>query len=698
MRHIKHILIIFGSLFCGSLFAQQTLLAGKNDKVDSLVKLLGQSHHDTIKARAYISLSMIYAGSKPDTIIPLSDRVIAIADKAIPNANSIEKRSLLISKAAAISNKGFIYQQLGQTDKALDHFGQALKLQEESGDEQEIANTIGNIGTIYFRLGETSKALDAFRRALDIQERINSKPSIAYSLNNIGAIYESQGQIPKALEYYFKGLKIQESLGNKTGIGTSMNNIAALYQKQGDPEKALEFYTISLKAREEIGDKRGIAQCLNNIGHLHTSKKQYAKALEQFNKSYAIYEEIGNQQGLAYSLNNIAAIHQAEGEVQKSLELYLKSATMYEAVGDKRGMATALNNVGVTYLKLNEPKKAKAYSLRSLETSSSAKYAEMLRDAHGTLSKIDSALGLTASAMAHYKAYVIFKDSLSNINIRKAALKKQFQYDYEQKEAADKLEQEKKEALHNEALKRQRLITWSILVGIGLVFLSSVLLFNRHRLKQKNKYQTELNEQQKKQADAVMETQEQERKRIAEDLHDSLGHLLSTAKLNLQAMPVGQKQVENSLQLIHQASEEIRNITFNLMPRTLEEGGLIPALNELATKVTNTGAVKVNLHVHDMGKFVLEKQSQFNVYRIIQEAVNNILKHAEASEINIQLIGQLDHFTIMIEDDGKGFNPETNKNGRGLKNILTRSLWLKGNINIDSTPGRGTTITTEIPV
>jgi signal transduction histidine kinase len=195
-----------------------------------------------------------------------------------------------------------------------------------------------------------------------------------------------------------------------------------------------------------------------------------------------------------------------------------------------------------------------------------------------------------------------------------------------------------------------------------------------------------------------METQELERKRIAEDIHDSLGHLLSTVKLNLQTLKGGEQQITTSLNLLNQASEEIRNITFNLMPRTLEEGGLVPALNELASKVTASGVLKVNLHIHDIDKFILEKQSQFNIYRIIQEAVNNILKHANASEINIQMIGQEDHITIMIEDDGKGFTPGEKSAGRGLKNIVTRSLWLKGSLNIDSTPGKGTTITTEIPV
>lgn len=271
-------------------------------------------------------------------------------------------------------------------------------------------------------------------------------------------------------------------------------------------------------------------------------------------------------------------------------------------------------------------------------------------------------------------------------------------YEFGKKEASLKAEQEKKETLQKAELVQQKKINWFVAGLAFLLLMIAALLFNRYQLKQKNIFQEQASKQEKEQAVAVMDAQELERKRIAEDLHDSLGHMLSTIKLNLQVTPQPNIQVKNSLQLLDQATEEIRNITFNLMPRTLEEEGLIAALHELATKVTNAGSVKVLLHIHNMEKFILEKQSQFNIYRIVQEAVNNILKHAEASEISIQLIGQNDHFTIMIEDDGKGFDPKQSKSGRGLKNIVTRSVWLKGVINIDSTPGKGTTIITEIPL
>jgi signal transduction histidine kinase len=688
---ISRLLFFVLTFFSSVLFSQ-------NPKVDSVNTVIRNAKHDTTIARGYLSLIELLFASDMDTVIPLSNMALALADKNLPKAGAKEKHSYLLSKAAALSNIGYVYYQRGETDNAMDYFKQGLKIQEEINDPKEIANSLNNIAAIYYKLGENDKALDYFEQGLKIQEKIGAKEGMAYSINNIGSIYDNQGQIKKALDYYYRGLKLQEEVGNKMGIGTSLNNIAAILMKQGETEKAIEYYNKSLKVRQEAGDKRGIAQCLNNLGHIYTTKGQLEKALEHYIKSYALYAEVGNKQGIAYSLNNMAAVYLKQQHKEKALEYYNKSLATYEAIDDKKGIANTSNNIGVLLLEQSKAVQALPHSKRALEIALAGGFAEVTRDVLSTLARIETALGNSKDALEHYKKFIVYRDSLNNEETKKAGIRKQIQYEYDQKEAEAKREEERKALVRLEEAKRQQLINWSVAGASVLVLITAFLLFNRHRLKQKNRYQQELAQKQKEQAVAVMETQEQERKRIAEDLHDSLGHLLSTAKLNLQTIPETQKQyVENSLQLLNQASEEIHNITFNLMPRTLEEGGLVAALHELAAKVNNSGKVKILLHVHDIDRFVLEKQSQFNIYRIIQEAVNNILKHAEALEINIQLIGQQSHMTIMIEDDGKGFDTGTKKSGRGLKNIVTRSLWLNGNINIDSTPGRGTTITTEIP-
>lgn len=534
--------------------------------------------------------------------------------------------------------------------------------------------------------------------ALHLSEKLNFKKGVANALGNIGFAYYNQGQIERALEHFIRSLKIQEESGNVNQAAFLLNNIGFILKEQGEIDKALEYYQKALNVVDKDKKKKQYAFFLDNIGEIYLLKGASEKAFENYNLSLKIREELQDKTGIAASLSYFGAAYHKLNETEKALGYFHQALALREELKDKHGITNAANNIGALYFEQKKYKEAEKYSKLALETAQEIGFPESIESASKILSFIYNATGNYKDAFKMHELYKSMSDSILNTATRNGSIKKDMQYQFEKKEEAAKREAEIKEAVHEEKMKRQKLIYVSISGVIALALLSILLLFNRKRLKEKNEFQAQLNQQQKEQANAVMETQESERKRIAEDLHDSLGHLLSTVKLNLQTQPVQQKQVDGSLSLLNQATEEIRNITFNLMPRTLEEGGLIPALNELASKVTNAGTVKVFLHVHDMEKFVLEKQSQFNIYRIVQEAVNNILKHAAATEINIQVIGQNDHITIMIEDDGKGFNPETNKGGRGLKNIVTRSLWLKGNINIDSTPGKGTTITTEFPI
>jgi signal transduction histidine kinase len=455
---------------------------------------------------------------------------------------------------------------------------------------------------------------------------------------------------------------------------------------------------MGLETMKKADNKKNIADAYINIGNVYWIQKSYDEALKNYLASLQITEEIGDKQGVSRAYNNIGALYDSQGKYNEALKNYFEGLKIRETIGDREGIENSFVNIGATYTRLKSYKNAELYGTKALALAKQVGDRQVIKTAYENLAELYRLTNRPALALESYAYSVATRDSLLNEENSKNMVRLEMNYEFSKKEAMLKMEHEKKESAQKAELLRQKQINWFIAGFTALLLLIAALIFNRHKLTQKNKYQKEAAEQQKRQAVAVMDAQEEERKRIAEDLHDSIGHMLSTIKLNLQMVPEGQSQVKNSLQLLDQASEEIRNITFNLMPRTLEEEGLVPALNELASKITNSGSVKISLHVHDIEKFTLEKQSQFNIYRIVQEAVNNILKHADAKEITIQLVGQKDHLTIMIEDDGKGFDPAQNKGGRGLKNIVTRSLWLRGVINIDSTPGRGTTITTEIPV
>lgn len=624
---------------------------GQNSQVDSLNTVIKTAPGDTSVVAAYVALTEIFYATNPDTVIPLCYKALDIIAEKIDDADEKERHALLLSKADALNNIGAIFLQRGKMNEALDYFEQVLGVYEETATPERVPVTLNNIGVIYYKQGQTEKSLDYYHRSLKMRSQLGDSAGVAQSLSNIGAIYNNQGQQDKALDYFRQSLDIRRRIGDELGMAFSLNNLGALYRSQGQMEKARAHYDECLKIYVAGDNKEGMANTYHNIGCTYEDA-QPGKALEYFHQSLPIYEKAGNKQGIANSSISMARV----------------------------------------LMKLGRPEEALKSGNRSLQTAQEGGYAETIRNAHFVLSGVDSALGNTAGAFAHYKQYVFYRDSIANEATRKAGIEKHAQYEFDKKEALMKAEQDEK-------LKRQELINWFVGVSSGLFLLFVVVVFNRYRLKQKHRFQQKLNAQQKEQAVAVMETQEQERKRIAEDLHDSLGHLLSTAKLNLQAFPESQKHLmENPLLLLNQASHEIRNITFNLMPRTLEEEGLVPALNELAKKTTSSG-IRMSLHVHGMENVALEMQVQFNIYRIIQEAVNNILKHAQAKEIGIQLVRADGQLTVMVEDDGKGFDPASlKKNGRGLRNITTRSEWLNGKTGIDSTPGRGTTIAIEIPL
>lgn len=211
---------------------------------------------------------------------------------------------------------------------------------------------------------------------------------------------------------------------------------------------------------------------------------------------------------------------------------------------------------------------------------------------------------------------------------------------------------------------------------------------------------TILSQQRKEQTAAIVIAQENERKRIARDFHDSFGQLLSALKINLELIPDKQnKFVLNSIEIADSSLIEMTNIAFNLMPATLENKGLIPALEELVDRTRHTKIFSINFYLSNIDQMKINKDQQYNIYRIIQEALNNIIKYSKANEVNLHLVNFENILTITIEDNGIGFVYDKLVNsGRGLQNMQARTEWLDGTFNIDSGKNIGTTIIVAIPI
>ena len=207
---------------------------------------------------------------------------------------------------------------------------------------------------------------------------------------------------------------------------------------------------------------------------------------------------------------------------------------------------------------------------------------------------------------------------------------------------------------------------------------------------------------QQQRTQAVLEAEERERIRIARDLHDGIGQTLAAARMTLGnyifKKNIDSVEITNSLDLLEETIREVREISHNMMPSSLTKFGLTSALKQLANKINALGNIELELQIIGI-KERFDEKTELTLYRIVQEVISNIIRHAEAKKVNIELIKHDDELILIIEDDGKGFDTENIKNnGIGLKNIATRVEYLNGSVIFDSTIGRGTSVIVEIPL
>jgi len=462
---------VFILLFCNICFAQ-------TDSLNLALKNLPAGEaYDTTKLVLLVSLGEVCEVSE---IEKYAKPALELADKLLGrNGSSSEKirKRLLNQKAKAFNQMGFVYHQQSEFDKALDYHNKSLKIQEETGDKMGIASSLNYIGVIHNSRGNNHEALEAYGRSLKILEEIGYKNGIAELLNNIGLIHKNQGDITKALDYYSRSLKTMEEVGDKKLIADLVNNIGFIYKSQSDIPNALLSFKRSLKLYGEIGYKYGVANSLNNIGIIYNSNGDVSTAIDHYIRSLKMREEIGDKRGIAESLHNIGFVYVGQHDISKALEYFQRSLKMRKDISDKHGAAMTLINMAHIYYEQKKYSLARAYSDSSVAISQTLGYPENIRNAEQLLSKIDSAGGNYKTAFEHYKQYIIYRDSISNKETRKASIKNQLKYEFEKKEAVIKEQQEKERAVVDEKNRRQQIAIWLVIGGLLMVIVFSAFVF-----------------------------------------------------------------------------------------------------------------------------------------------------------------------------------------------------------------------------
>jgi two-component system, NarL family, sensor kinase len=552
--------------------------------------------------------------------------------------------------------------------------------------------------SLAYRTVDFKKSLEFALQAKARAKNSGNQTLLAQSILHAGIAYYYQGNHELALESYFESLKIYEKINDTRGTAAVLNEVGTLEKKNGDLKNSEEHLLKALDLSHAVNDSALIANSMNNLGHVYELKEDFTRAMDYYSTSAVIKEILGDLYGASFNYDNMGNILAKQGKYDDAKKFFEKEIDIFEKLNDKAAYAVGLNNMGEMYNFKGDYPKSREYLMKSLAVSTEIGYKDLRSHIYNVLSDTYRKENNYRKAYDYVMLGTALKDSIFNEQKSKQLLDMRTKYETEKKES-EILVLKQENDLKDFGLRQNRLFNLGlILVVLGLLIVG-YLWQNRTKLKQRAELEATRAALRESQLQAVILSQEEERKRFAEDLHDGLGQIISALRLSLSKENPEKQILDHALSLLNDMNIEIRNIAFNLMPQSLMKDGLEEALIEFSKRLNRSGPIQITVKAFHVNKDMPADQ-KVPLYRVCQEWVNNVIKYSHCNKISIQLVQHQEELVLTIEDDGDGFDTSTLflGQGNGWKNINSRIGLLKGILEIDSMPGRtGTTVVISVP-
>lgn len=516
-----------------------------------------------------------------------------------------------------------------------------------------------------------SEGVKISQEALSLAQRIKWVEGVLKSYQSIVSIQNISNRHYEAVQIALRGLQLAQKSNNAFYEVVFLRSLANNYDMLDNYQKAIPYYEECLKKSAMIPNTDFIrANALIELGdayRYHLKKPVLAKKLI-LEAVEICKKKVPSALGYAYdylgeALTDLKEYKAAE-EVFKQSRIELEKNKKYYLIPE------LLFHTAQLYLNQHKYTEAKAFASEGVIYSQKQATIYGESEANKILYLAHRATKQPTKALTYYERYTILRDSLTEVNINHRFEQAQSEYkDYKYKLEIEKLQL----AQRKEELKKQEVFNYFLL---GLLILASVggfLIFRNNRVLRKKNAEISA---------ALLQGQAIERKRVAADLHDSLGTTMSSLiwtldSINTQELPQQELEIYETLKkMLTNAYNEVRLLSHNLLPEELEQKGLVPALRYFVRKVNQNSIIKFELESN--GEFKnMDKKIEFELYSICLELVNNIIKHSKATEAVISLERNEKQIKLLISDNGRGIF-QNESDGKGLKNVQARIESLKG--------------------
>lgn len=584
---------------------------------------------------------------------------------ALLTAQKLNVDSLInVSSSAKVYNdKATAFKKLAEHystnnfDSAILFADAGIKEALKNADNATEGTLISTRGLAFYMKGNYDSAAACYARALQILSRPKDALLKASVLNYIGRLYRKLKDYPKALEMYDEGLAIYTKLNNEEGMSVMYNESGVVYEYKEDYEQALSRYHQSLAICEKNNLTLGASYSLSFIAGVYVIQKKFKQAETALEKALKLRQELGDSLAILFSIVDLADVYAAKKDFTKAEKYYDSSIVL-----------------------------ANKYH-----------YTQLIAENYMKLSSMYESQAKHEKSLLFFKKYTSLKDSL--LSGEKVALIEELNAKYQTN---------KKEQLLNEQkadLRIKNYLLWGGSAIFLLLTLSGINIYKKRQVQNSLHLQQAVMKEQNIATQAIIEAEEKERSRIAAELHDGVGQMMSAAKMNLSVFENEwsfntdhqKTSFQKLISLVDESCKEIRNVSHQMMPNALAKNNLPQAVQDFIDKI-DTKVIKVSLYSDgDFGN--LDKNVETMLYRVIQECVNNVMKHSGAKHLDISMMKDGDGIDITVEDNGRGFDTEKvlNQNGIGLSNIISRIKFLQGTVDFDSDMSRGTLIAIHVP-
>lgn len=573
------------------------------------------------------------------------------------------------------TGKLYLFTRLAQLpdcipDTLLHYETQFYTYAEKHGLTAALPDALYAMGVAYFRSSKPSEAIAHFYRAAQGWDKAGDHPlQLARAYEMIATIHKAAGHYTDALQYYRQAFHLKKTLQNEQLLMSTYNGMGNAFRALDQADSAIFYLKKSLALSMLANNTLAIAQVTNNLGNIYWQQRSFSEARNWYSKALQSFETLQNAEGIA----------------------------------------EACFNLGTIAFKQEDYSKAISYFNKSLQSLSNGQPLEHLEWIYRHLAD--------AYAFAHEyeKAYSVFvkyadvKDSIYSIASAKAVADVREKYESEKKEQALLIEKERTAHLSQLNRNSRWLIYLLIAVAVLIALLGTFLVSNSRKqqliaaqlaaLKQQENERL-IREQALQNNIAMLEGQEAERQRISMDLHDRLGGTLASLKFMIQSLYVKDNnlppQAAKMDLLLQDALKDVRGISQNMSVGILHKYGLAEALQDLKETAESTGTLQVMLSLQGTAR--LPKQKAVEVYYIIRELVTNVIKHSRATELYIQCLTEEEVLLLTVEDNGIGFDTTQRAKGIGLTNIEARAHKIHATLEIETTPGKGTSFFFRIPI